>query len=71
MSLDAWQWVLAVLAALVVGISKAGIGGLGMLAVVPAREVERALDTVRASGHRAWEVGEIVAGRGRAHFSSL
>ena len=40
--------------------------GLGMLAVVPAREVERALDTVRASGHRAWEVGEIVAGRGRA-----
>ena len=29
-----WQWALAVLAALIVGISKAGIGGLGMLAVV-------------------------------------
>ena len=34
MTLDAWQWVLAGLAALVVGVSKAGIGGLGMLAVV-------------------------------------
>jgi uncharacterized protein len=29
-----WEWGLAVLAALIVGISKAGIGGLGMLAVV-------------------------------------
>ncbi|MSU48159.1 MAG: sulfite exporter TauE/SafE family protein [Opitutus sp.] len=29
-----WEWVLAAVAALVVGISKAGIGGLGMLAVV-------------------------------------
>lgn len=29
-----WEWVLAALAALVVGVSKAGIGGLGMLAVV-------------------------------------
>jgi uncharacterized membrane protein YfcA len=31
---EPWQWVLAVIAALVVGISKAGIGGLGMLAVL-------------------------------------
>lgn len=31
---DAGQWLLAVVAALIVGISKAGIGGLGMLAVV-------------------------------------
>jgi uncharacterized membrane protein YfcA len=28
-----WEWLLAVVAALIVGISKAGIGGLGMLAV--------------------------------------
>ena len=34
MHFNAWQWALAVLAAVVVGISKAGIGGLGMLAVV-------------------------------------
>ena len=31
---EPWQWVLAGVAALVVGISKAGIGGLGMLAVM-------------------------------------
>ncbi|MFM7617403.1 MAG: phosphoribosylformylglycinamidine cyclo-ligase [Actinomycetes bacterium] len=41
--------------------------GLGMLAVVPAREVEHALDAIRAAGHRAWAVGEIVDGHGRAH----
>lgn len=34
MTLEPWQWVLAAVAALVVGISKAGIGGLGMLAVM-------------------------------------
>src|SRR5687767_11554450 len=34
MHFDSWQWTLAVVAALIVGISKAGIGGLGMLAVV-------------------------------------
>ena len=33
-TLQAWEWALAVVAALVVGISKAGIGGLGMLSVV-------------------------------------
>lgn len=32
--LEGWQWVLAALAAVIVGVSKAGIGGLGMLAVV-------------------------------------
>jgi len=31
---EPWQWALAVLAALIVGISKSGIGGLGMLSVV-------------------------------------
>ena len=34
MHFDAWQWALAAVAALIVGISKAGIGGLGMLAVM-------------------------------------
>jgi phosphoribosylformylglycinamidine cyclo-ligase len=41
--------------------------GLGMLAVVPADEVFRALDSVRAVGHDAWVVGEVVDGHGRAH----
>jgi phosphoribosylformylglycinamidine cyclo-ligase len=40
--------------------------GLGMLAVVPADEVFRALDAVRAAGHEAWVVGEVVDGHGRA-----
>lgn len=34
MNFEPWQWALAAVAALIVGISKAGIGGLGMLAVV-------------------------------------
>jgi uncharacterized membrane protein YfcA len=34
MVLDTWQWAMAAAAAVIVGISKAGIGGLGMLAVV-------------------------------------
>ena len=33
-SFTPWEWGLAVAAALIVGISKAGIGGLGMLSVV-------------------------------------
>jgi hypothetical protein len=33
-TLEPWQWALGVLAALIVGISKSGIGGLGILAVV-------------------------------------
>jgi uncharacterized membrane protein YfcA len=32
--LDGWQWVLAICAALFVGVSKTGVGGLGMLSVV-------------------------------------
>ena len=34
MLLEPWQWVLAVVAALLVGVSKTGIAGLGMLFVV-------------------------------------
>jgi len=41
--------------------------GLGMLAVVPAPEAERAVEVVRGAGHDAWIVGEVTAGRGRVH----
>jgi hypothetical protein len=34
MNLEPWQWALAVLGALSIGLAKTGIGGLGMLAVV-------------------------------------
>lgn len=34
MTLEPWQWAIAVCAAVVVGFSKAGIGGLGVLAVM-------------------------------------
>jgi phosphoribosylformylglycinamidine cyclo-ligase len=39
--------------------------GVGMLAVVAAGDRLRALDAVRAAGHEAWIIGEVVAGRGR------
>ena len=71
MTLDAWQWALAVVAAVVVGISKSGIGGLGMLAVVifaqilPAKQATGAVlpllcigDLVGASfyrKHASWQ----------------
>jgi phosphoribosylformylglycinamidine cyclo-ligase len=42
--------------------------GLGMLAVVPPEAELEALDTVRAAGHDAWAVGEILEGHGRVHL---
>jgi len=39
--------------------------GLGMLAVVPPGDALSAVDTVRAAGHDAWLVGEVVDGHGR------
>jgi len=38
--------------------------GLGMIAVVPEGDVFKALDVLRAAGHRAVEVGRIVPGDG-------
>lgn len=38
--------------------------GLGMIAVVPAKEAFRAIDILRSHGHRAVEVGEVVDGHG-------
>jgi phosphoribosylformylglycinamidine cyclo-ligase len=39
--------------------------GLGMLAVVPPDAALRAIDVVRAAGHDAWLVGEVVDGHGQ------
>jgi phosphoribosylformylglycinamidine cyclo-ligase len=39
--------------------------GLGMLAVVPGDAALHAVDVVRAAGHDAWLVGEVVDGHGR------
>ena len=44
--------------------------GLGMLAVVPHEERFATLDVIRASGHEAWVVGEIVEGRRRVAFTA-
>ena len=44
--------------------------GVGMLAVVASDDAERALDVVRAEGHDAWIVGEIVDGHGRARVET-
>lgn len=39
--------------------------GLGMVVAVPPSEVFRAIDVLRAAGHRAVEVGEVVPGTGQ------
>jgi phosphoribosylformylglycinamidine cyclo-ligase len=41
--------------------------GLGMLAVVPPDAALHAIDVVRAAGHDAWLVGEVVDGHGHVH----
>ena len=44
--------------------------GLGMIAVVPPSDVYKALDVLRAAGHLAVQVGEIVdGGAGKVHLS--
>jgi phosphoribosylformylglycinamidine cyclo-ligase len=43
--------------------------GIGMVGIVAAGGVENALDTVRAEGHEAWHIGEIVDGHGRVVLS--
>jgi phosphoribosylformylglycinamidine cyclo-ligase len=42
--------------------------GLGMLAIVPPDAALHAIDVVRAAGHDAWLVGEIVDGHGRVRL---
>ena len=45
--------------------------GLGMLAVVPGDVADVSLDVVRAAGHDAWTVGEIVEGHRRVRLEGL
>ena len=39
--------------------------GVGMVAVVAPGDAHRALDGIRAAGHEAWQIGEVVDGHGR------
>jgi phosphoribosylformylglycinamidine cyclo-ligase len=42
--------------------------GIGMVVVVPADETHRTLDILRAQGHRAAEIGQVVPGHGQVRF---
>ena len=39
--------------------------GIGMVAVVPAADAHHAIDRLRLSGRPAWDIGEVVPGKGR------
>ena len=43
--------------------------GLGMVVVVPGDDAFRALDVLRAEGHRAVEIGRVEKGSGEVHFT--
>ena len=43
--------------------------GIGMVVVVPADEVYRALDVLRGAGQRAVEIGKVHKGTGQVHFT--
>ena len=43
--------------------------GLGMIAVVPARDAFKAIDVLRSHGHQAMEIGEIVDGHGEVRLT--
>jgi phosphoribosylaminoimidazole (AIR) synthetase len=45
--------------------------GTGMCAVVAADHALQALDAIRAAGHDASVVGEIVDGHGRVHIERV
>ncbi len=42
--------------------------GIGMVAVVPAKDAFKAIEVLRLNGHRAVEIGEIVDGHGQVRF---
>jgi len=42
--------------------------GVGMVVVVPARDAFKAMDVLRAAGHRAAQIGEITDGEGRTRL---
>jgi phosphoribosylformylglycinamidine cyclo-ligase len=43
--------------------------GLGMVVAVPPDDAFRALDLLRSKGHRAVQVGEVVAGSGAVRLA--
>ena len=44
--------------------------GIGMIVTVPAGDRFKALDVLRDQGHRAVDLGEVVAGHGKVRFES-
>jgi len=42
--------------------------GIGMVLAVPAMDAYKALDNLRANGHRAVEIGQVTDGRGEVHL---
>jgi phosphoribosylformylglycinamidine cyclo-ligase len=42
--------------------------GIGMVLAVPAMDAYKALDNLRANGHRAVEIGQVTDGRGDVHL---
>jgi phosphoribosylformylglycinamidine cyclo-ligase len=43
--------------------------GVGMVAIVPADDVHKALDVLRAAGHDTWDIGVVVEGSGQVFVS--
>ena len=43
--------------------------GIGMVAVVPPHDATRALDVLRAAGHRATVIGEVTEGSREVRFT--
>ena len=44
--------------------------GIGMIAIVASHQAEAVLRSIRRSGHRAWILGEVIRGHGRARIVS-
>jgi phosphoribosylformylglycinamidine cyclo-ligase len=44
--------------------------GIGMIAVVPEDATSRVLKFVATHGYKAWPIGEVVKGRGRAFVTA-
>jgi phosphoribosylformylglycinamidine cyclo-ligase len=43
--------------------------GVGMTVIVAAKDAARVLRSIKASGHAAWMIGEVVRGRGRVRLN--
>ena len=42
--------------------------GIGMVIFVAADASDRVLKTIEAQKHRAWRIGNVVAGKGQVHL---